>query len=423
MHRRAWFANTALFAAVLALVLTALVPVALAADEAASPAPAASAPEGTPIVLGVIPDPSGARTKWSGDQININLDLNGAELDASASTLTINGDEITLSTDASLVYLAPANPTLQMLWDKPKFAEGDYTFVVSLFDADGRPIPVWDAKKEELVDQYSWQFKSEGEASGGALINFDVMQQWFWFIAEGAIVTVELTVISIILACVFALFGALGRLSRKMTFKQAWDRYQSRGYMVRMVIGRIPYWVATFYTSLFRGTPLLLQIIVIYQGVPEFIRAFGLPNSYNPPAFWSGVAALSLNYGAYLTEVFRAGIQAVPKGQQEAAWALGMSGWQTQRRVILPQAFKIVIPAVGNDFIALIKDTSLVSVITVEELLRRAQLAGASSLNNFSTLLVAAAFYWALTIFFSFWQAKLETRMARDKAREKEKGK
>ena len=92
-------------------------------------------------------------------------------------------------------------------------------------------------------------------------------------------------------------------------------------------------------------------------------------------------------------------------------------------RVVLPQAFKIVIPAVGNDFIALIKDTSLVSVITVEELLRRAQLAGASSLNNFSTLLVAAAFYWALTIFFSFWQAKLETRMARDKAREKEKGK
>ena len=83
--------------------------------------------------------------------------------------------------------------------------------------------------------------------------------------------------------------------------------------------------------------------------------------------------ALSLNYGAYLTEVFRAGIQAVPKGQNEAAWAIGLSGWQTQRRVVLPQAFKIVIPAVGNDFIALIKDTSLVSVITVEELLRRSQ--------------------------------------------------
>ncbi|MCX6372000.1 MAG: ABC transporter permease subunit, partial [Actinobacteria bacterium] len=202
------------------------------------------------------------------------------------------------------------------------------------------------------------------------LINVDVMKQWFWFIAAGAIITVELTVISITLACVFALFGSLGRLSKKMSFRQAWDRYQSREYMVRMVLGRIPYWLATFYTSLFRGTPLLLQIFVIYQGAPEVIKAFGLPESYNPPAFWAGVAALSLNYGAYLTE--------------------------------------------------LIKDTSLVSVITVEELLRRSQLAGSASLNNFSTLLVAAAFYWALTIFFSFWQAKLETRMARDKAREKE---
>jgi ABC-type amino acid transport system permease subunit len=107
----------------------------------------------------------------------------------------------------------------------------------------------------------------------------------------------------------------------------------------------------------------------------------------------------------------------VPKGQNEAAWAIGLSGWQTQRRIILPQALKIVIPAVGNDFIALIKDTSLVSTITVEETLRKAQLAGASSLNFFSTLLVAAAIYWALTIFFSFWQAKLERRMERDRAR------
>ena len=267
----------------------------------------------------------------------------------------------------------------------------------------------------------TWSYDSQGQAGGG-LVKWSVIQNWWKYIARGAIVTVELTVISI-LACIFALFGSLGRLSKKMTFKQAWDRYQSREYMFRMVIGRIPYWIATFYTSLFRGTPLLLQIIVIYQGAPEVIKAFGLPDTYNPPAFWSGVAALSLNYGAYLTEVFRAGIQAVPKGQNEAAWAIGLSGWQTQRRIVLPQAFKIVIPAVGNDFIALIKDTSLVSVITVEELLRRAQLAGASSLNNFSTLLVAAAFYWALTIFFSFWQAKLETRMARDKAREKEKGK
>jgi polar amino acid transport system permease protein len=413
-----------LLTAILALVLTALSPVALASGStSASPAASAAAPTGVPIVLGVIPDPSGDRTKWSGDQINVNLNLNGADLDPAKSILTVDGKEIALSSPASMIELSPGNPTLLMAWDSPTFAKGDFKFDVSLFDTKGQPLQVYDERTGKTSDTYSWEFKSQGEASGGSLINVDVMKKWFWYIAAGSIVTVELTVISIVFACIFALFGSLGRLSKKMTFKQAWDRYQSREYMFRMVIGRIPYWLATFYTSLFRGTPLLLQIIVIYLGVPEFLRAFGLPDTYNPPAFWCGVAALSLNYGAYLTEVFRAGIQAVPKGQNEAAWAIGLSGWQTQKRIVLPQAFKIVIPAVGNDFIALIKDTSLVSVITVEELLRRAQLAGASSLNNFSTLLVAAAFYWALTIFFSFWQAKLETRMARDKAREKEKGK
>jgi polar amino acid transport system permease protein len=424
MHRRAGYVSIGLLAAMLALVLTALSPVALASGStSASPAASAAAPTGVPIVLGVIPDPSGDRTKWSGDQINVNLNLNGAELDPAKSILTVDGKEITLSSPANMIELSPGNPTLLMAWDTPTFAKGDFKFDVSLFDTKGQPLQVYDERTGKTSDTYSWEFKSEGEASGGTLINVDVMKKWFWYIAAGSIVTVELTIISIVFACIFALFGSLGRLSKKMTFKQAWDRYQSREYMFRMVIGRIPYWLATFYTSLFRGTPLLLQIIVIYLGVPEFLRAFGLPDTYNPPAFWCGVAALSLNYGAYLTEVFRAGIQAVPKGQNEAAWAIGLSGWQTQKRIVLPQAFKIVIPAVGNDFIALIKDTSLVSVITVEELLRRAQLAGASSLNNFSTLLVAAAFYWALTIFFSFWQAKLETRMARDKAREKEKGK
>ena len=421
MHRRVGFASIGLFAALLALSVAALSPVALAATSASpSPAASAAAPEGVPIALGVVPDPTGSRDKWTGDQININLDLNGADLDPAASVLTVDGNEIVLSVPASLLELSRGNPTLLMQWDEPTFAKGDFVFDVALFDTNGQPLPVYDEKTGKTTDTYSWQFKSEGEASGGSLINVDIMKQWFWYIAAGSIITVELTVISITLACIFALFGSLGRLSKKMTFRQGWDRYQSREYMFRMVIGRIPYWLATFYTSLFRGTPLLLQIFVIYQGAPEVIRAFGLPESYNPPAFWAGVAALSLNYGAYLTEVFRAGIQAVPKGQNEAAWAIGLSGWQTQRRVVLPQAFKIVIPAIGNDFIALIKDTSLVSVITVEELLRRAQLAGSASLNNFSTLLVAAAFYWMLTIFFSFWQAKLETRMARDKAREKE---
>ncbi len=411
MKRHAWVASLGLLAALLALAVTPLTPGALAAASA-SPSPtasgAATTPKGEPIVLGVIPDPKGDNTNWPGSQVNVNLDLNGATLDMAKTKLFVNGKEQQTTSPPSLVYLAPANPTLQFIW-ADSYPEGTYDFKVAMVTTKGKTV------------EYSWKFGSQGAASGGSLINFQVMKDWFWYIAQGAIITVELTIISILLASLFALFGALGRLSKKMTFRQAWDRYQSREYMFRMVLGRIPYWVATFYTSLFRGTPLLLQIYVIYLGSPEVIKAFGLPQNYNPSPFVSGVAALSLNYGAYLTEVFRAGIQAVPKGQNEAAWAIGLSGWQTQRRVILPQAFKIVIPAIGNDFIALIKDTSLVSVITVEELLRRAQLAGASSMNFFSTLLVAAAFYWALTIFFSFWQAKLENRMARDKARERER--
>jgi len=403
MHKRRGYLSVALFAAVLALTMASLTPIVPAATPA---------PEGTPIIKGTIPnpdDPKGIKN-WTGDIVQVNFQPNGAELDLPQCQLFIDGREEQLSKEPFIVpAVSRATSTLQ--FDLAVVHEaGDYAFKTVLVTTDGIQV------------EYSWNFYSEGEAGAGSLISTRVMKNWFWYIARGAVATVELTVISIALACIFALFGSLGRLSKKMTFKQAWDRYQSWGYMWRMVLGRIPYWLATFYTSLFRGTPLLLQIYAIYMVIPEIIKYFGLPESYNPPPFWAGVAALSLNYGAYLTEVFRAGIQAVPKGQNEAAWAIGLSGWQTQRRIVLPQAFKIVIPAVGNDFIALIKDTSLVSVITVEELLRRSQLAGAATFSFFSTLLVAAAFYWAMTIFFSFWQAKLENRMARDKAREKEKG-
>ena len=401
MQRRL-YRSVALFVAALALAVTALTPVALGQETTASPAP------GTPVVTGVIPnpdDPKGVST-WTGTQVIVNYEPNGAELAYDQCRLFINGQEQELIRPPSEVpAISRATSGIQFKWDT-RYEKGDYDFKVALVTMTGETV------------EYEWSFASEGQAGAGQLFSLDVMRTWFRFIAEGAINTVALTVISIVLASILALLGALGRLSKKMTFKQAWERYGSWAYMWRMALGRIPYLIATFYTSLFRGTPLLLQIIFIYQVTPEVIQRFGFSPEYNPPAFWAGVAALSLNYGAYLTEVFRAGIQAVPKGQTEAAWALGLSSWQTSRRIVLPQAFKIVIPAVGNDFIALIKDTSLVSVITVEELLRRAQLAGAATFNFLSTLVVAAAFYWALTIFFSFWQAKLERRMERDKARE-----
>jgi polar amino acid transport system permease protein len=114
-----------------------------------------------------------------------------------------------------------------------------------------------------------------------------------------------------------------------------------------------------------------------------------------------------------MTEVFRAGIQAVPRGQREAAQALGMPERLVMRRVVLPQAIRIVIPAVGNDFISMIKDTSLVFAIGIQELLSRANTAGRREVNVMEAVLFAAVVYWCLTLFFSFFQERLERRMAR----------
>jgi polar amino acid transport system permease protein len=118
-----------------------------------------------------------------------------------------------------------------------------------------------------------------------------------------------------------------------------------------------------------------------------------------------------------MSEIFRAGIQAIGKGQYEAAQALGMSSAQTFRRIVLPQAFRIVIPPIGNEFIAMMKDSALVSVMAVWELSYRAQKIGRQYFRSLETFIVAAAFYWILTVIFQFLQGKLETYMARSERR------
>ena len=141
--------------------------------------------------------------------------------------------------------------------------------------------------------------------------------------------------------------------------------------------------VASLYVSLVRGTPLIVQIIFIYLALPQLGIVL--------PALPSGIIALGFNYGAYMTEIFRAGIQAVPRGQREAAEALGMPERLVMRRIVLPQAVRIVIPAIGNEFIAMIKDSALVSVISVTELLWRASSVGNRHFRTLEALLIAAA--------------------------------
>ena len=131
----------------------------------------------------------------------------------------------------------------------------------------------------------------------------------------------------------------------------------------------------------------------------------------------AGTIALGLNYGAYMTEIFRAGIQSVAGGQGEAADALGMTYGQKMRKVVLPQAFRVVIPPTGNEFIAMMKDTALVSFLGVTaasaELFRRSQLVGKADFKNLEAYLAVALMYWGLTVLFTFFQSRLEARIGR----------
>jgi polar amino acid transport system permease protein len=208
------------------------------------------------------------------------------------------------------------------------------------------------------------------------------INKWIPFILTGVPVTLFVSGTAILLAIVLAILGALGRLSANP----------------------LPNAMASFYVSFFRGTPLLLQILFIYLALPQAGIVI--------PELPTGILALGMNYGAYMTEIFRAGIQAVPHGQVEAAQSLGMSSRTTFLRIVVPQAFRIVTPAIGNDFVAMLKDSSLVSVIAVQELLWRAQAAGRPTLQSMQTLLIAALVYWIMTIVFSLFQGRLERRMA-----------
>jgi len=163
--------------------------------------------------------------------------------------------------------------------------------------------------------------------------------------------------------------------------------------------------IAALYVSFIRGTPLLVQIFVIYYGLPSF----GVVLS----PVQGGVLALTLNAGAYLSETIRAAIESVPKGQHEAAFSLGLTRLQALRYVVVPQAVRVALPSLGNSLIGLVKDTSLVSVITVVELLRSAQLVIARTFEPFGPYLAAALVYWLISSLLELAQRRLERRLAR----------
>ena len=202
------------------------------------------------------------------------------------------------------------------------------------------------------------------------------------FLPDGIFRTFQVTIISIFFALIIGLLIGLGRISRNV------------------IINRI----CTIYVEIIRGIPLLVQIFYIYYAL-GFAKISGII---------AAIIAIAICYGAYISEIFRAGIQSIPKGQMEAALALGLTRKQAIFKIILPQTVKIVLPPIGNEFIALLKDSSLVSVVAISDLLRRGREYASTTFEYFEVYTMVALIYLIMTLFFSRLVAIMEERLRTD---------
>ena len=262
-----------------------------------------------------------------------------------------------------------------------------------------RRYGIWDKNQEKLVrlaeqakfygylDAVSAEVEQvemptqEEVKTAQKLGGWGVVETYFPVLAESAVMTVILSALSFPIAIAVGLLVAVGRL-----------------YGPAVI--RAP---LTAYVELLRGTPLMLQLYFIFFFLPEV--------GVNIPAFWCAILGLAVNYSAYESEIYRAGLQAIPLGQMEAAESLGMSRGKALRRIIVPQAFRIVIPPVVNDFIALFKDTSVCSVVTVMELTKQFSVQSRSSGATIEMMIMTAILYMLMSYPMSLLARKLETRL------------
>ena len=212
-------------------------------------------------------------------------------------------------------------------------------------------------------------------------LDFDLITRSLPLLLMGAGITIQITAISVGIGLLIGMFVGIARLSKAWIVKFA----------------------ATIYVDFIRGTPLLVQIFIIYFALPLV-----LGQRIDP--FIAAITACGINSGAYVAEIFRAGIQSIDKGQMEAGRSLGMTWTQTMRFIILPQAFKRIIPPLGNEFIAMLKDSSLVSGIGFEELTRRGQLIIARTYGSFEIWITVAIIYLLMTLTISRFIDYLERR-------------
>lgn len=212
-------------------------------------------------------------------------------------------------------------------------------------------------------------------------MDFELIEQSLPYLIQGALITIEITLMAVGIGFFIGLFAGIARICRIKALRI----------------------IAIIYADCIRGTPLLVQIFLIYFALPMLIHT-----QINP--FVAAVTACAINSGAYVSEIFRAGIQAIDQGQFEAGRSLGLSWWQTMYYIILPQAFHNILPPLGNEFITMLKDSSLVSVIGFEELTRRGQLIIAQTYASFEIWMTVAALYLIMTLaiakFVSFMEHK-----------------
>ena len=212
-------------------------------------------------------------------------------------------------------------------------------------------------------------------------MDFSFLSQYAPLFLEGAKLTLILAFFTVLFGSVIGLILSLMRLSTSKILKA----------------------ISTIYVEFIRGTPMLVQIFIIYYSLPSI--------GIELPDMTAGILALSINSGAYVAEIIRSGIQAVDKGQMEASRSLGMSYGQTMFYIIIPQAFKNILPALGNEFIVVIKESSIVSMIGLHDLMYNANIVRGNIFRPFEPLLVAAFIYFIMTFTLSKLLGLLERRM------------
>lgn len=293
--------------------------------------------------------------------------------------------------DAVAIEMVSANPNLVLNFLPVSEQDNGYAIAfpkqTALVDDFNRVLREMkeNGQLQKLIDKWFEEKETPaGKDAGGKLIDFSILEGYVPYILKGVYVTLLFTLVSALLGLLWGTVLSLFKISGIRPLQ----------------------WFATAYTSVFRGTPLLVQLTIIYYATPQLFN-------FDIPALLAAGLAFGLNSAAYLSETIRGGIMAVDKGQREAAIALGIPYRKMMVRIIFPQALRHILPALVNEFVALLKESSLVSVIGVAELMRRADVVRASTFRAFEALLLVAAIYYVLVLVLTSLARMLERRLRR----------